>query len=111
MLRKKEKMITMAEKYPVATQVLIFCILHKMYKEKPSHPGYKMITWFVADRTESVNTFSDVFFSVTEFVFLYLFMFMSSMIRKTAVFLFFTCTEYVWSINPQLIAGKNKEHR
>lgn len=31
---------------------------------------------------------------------------MSSMIRRTAVFLFFTCTECVWSINPELIAGK-----
>lgn len=55
-------MIMMAEKYSVVIQLLIFYILHKMYKEKPSHPGYKMITWFVTDRAESANTFSDVFF-------------------------------------------------
>lgn len=62
MLRKMGKIIIMAEKYPVVIQLLIFCILYKMCKEKPSHPGYKMITWFVTDRTESVNTFSDVYF-------------------------------------------------
>lgn len=62
MLRKMGKMIMMAKKYPVIIQLPLFCILHKMYKERPSHPDYKMITWFFTDRTESVNTFSDVFF-------------------------------------------------